>query len=604
MNPPTHVYSFGEFRLDPHTLELWRGEEPVPLEPRPAQILLRLVERAGRMVGRRELRELGWPRLPEAAEQSLNTCIRQIRDALGDDAAAPTYIATLRGRGYRFEMPVTAAGDDTDRYRTSTAVPVRKRRFRVAAVTLLLLAVLATTWMVSRPGPHPMRILVEPTVVVGEIADSEVLSAALSDEIRAALATVAPDRLEVFGRTSTIRILGGYTHPGANGAADRIRATHVLSLSVRTPEPGALRLVARLVNTDDGTVAWGGGADTEPVKLAAAAADLTRDLAESFGLTVSGSAPRTAELPLETRRALLKARHLFEGYRDLPVALAVLDSLLARDPRVAEGHGLRAEVLLAMDEPRRAAAAAERALRLDAASAGGLRALAGVRMLAGDWEQAESALQDALGFSPNDPATLNALAFLHSVRGRFTEADRALRQASRVDPLSPALVGDAGLMYLWAGRYDDAERACAETLQLDPSASWALGCLFDSRVRAGKDADAATAGRRILAALGATELPHDVPPDSIVREVRRRRVQSWERAVPEGAPRFFLAAAYADAGRVGDALAALEHAADHPTLALLTTAVDPRFAPVSNDPRFRAVLRRLNLPVARVAERA
>ncbi len=103
------VRAFGPFRFDPLTLELFHQGVRVPLEPMPARILGRLLERAGEMVPRDELLQLGWPKLPEVADASLNTCVRQIRAALGDDAGDPRWVETLRGRGYRFKQQVRVA---------------------------------------------------------------------------------------------------------------------------------------------------------------------------------------------------------------------------------------------------------------------------------------------------------------------------------------------------------------------------------------------------------------------------------------------------------------------------------------------------------------
>ena len=63
------------------------------------------------MVTRDEIREQVWHGDTFVDfEQGLNFCIRQIREALGDTADAPQYIETLPRRGYRFLMPVEAAG--------------------------------------------------------------------------------------------------------------------------------------------------------------------------------------------------------------------------------------------------------------------------------------------------------------------------------------------------------------------------------------------------------------------------------------------------------------------------------------------------------------
>ena len=96
------TFVFGPFSFDSETLELHVDDGVRALEPLPARILGLLLTRAGRLVSREELRQFGWPRLPGVADDSLNTCIAQIREALDDEARAPRWIETLRGRGYRF----------------------------------------------------------------------------------------------------------------------------------------------------------------------------------------------------------------------------------------------------------------------------------------------------------------------------------------------------------------------------------------------------------------------------------------------------------------------------------------------------------------------
>jgi DNA-binding winged helix-turn-helix (wHTH) protein/predicted ATPase len=99
-------FVFAPFRLDPVSQRLWRGEELVPLRPKLFAVLHRLVERAGRLVTREELRAEVWPRAA-VSESVLRGTIRELRDALGDDATAARFIETLPHRGYRFVAPVT-----------------------------------------------------------------------------------------------------------------------------------------------------------------------------------------------------------------------------------------------------------------------------------------------------------------------------------------------------------------------------------------------------------------------------------------------------------------------------------------------------------------
>src|SRR6187402_1812167 len=112
---------FAEFELDLDARELLRNGRPVRIQPQPLRVLEMLVVQAGTLVTREELRRRIWDEATYVEfDQGLNYCIRQIRLALGDDAATPVFIETLKKRGYRFTARVevvdrreeTARGDE------------------------------------------------------------------------------------------------------------------------------------------------------------------------------------------------------------------------------------------------------------------------------------------------------------------------------------------------------------------------------------------------------------------------------------------------------------------------------------------------------------
>jgi predicted ATPase/DNA-binding winged helix-turn-helix (wHTH) protein/Tfp pilus assembly protein PilF len=103
--PPAPAWSFGSFRLDPTRGGLWRGEALLPLPPKPLAVLVYLVRHAGQVVSKEALLEAIWPDTM-VVEGVLKTCLAQIRQALGESARAPRYIATVHRRGYRFVAPV------------------------------------------------------------------------------------------------------------------------------------------------------------------------------------------------------------------------------------------------------------------------------------------------------------------------------------------------------------------------------------------------------------------------------------------------------------------------------------------------------------------
>jgi DNA-binding winged helix-turn-helix (wHTH) protein len=98
---------FGTFDIDPLPAELFRSGRKVHLAPQAFQLLLLLVNRAGDMVSREEIRRSLWPDGTFVDfDAAVNACISQIRTVLGDRATTPRFIETLPRRGYRFIAPI------------------------------------------------------------------------------------------------------------------------------------------------------------------------------------------------------------------------------------------------------------------------------------------------------------------------------------------------------------------------------------------------------------------------------------------------------------------------------------------------------------------
>ncbi len=107
--PPNNsrVARFGVFEVDLTVGELRKSGVRLRLQGQPFQVLALLLERAGGVVTREELRQKLWPSDTFVDfDHSLNTAINKVRDALGDSASSPRYVETLARRGYRFIAPV------------------------------------------------------------------------------------------------------------------------------------------------------------------------------------------------------------------------------------------------------------------------------------------------------------------------------------------------------------------------------------------------------------------------------------------------------------------------------------------------------------------
>src|SRR5215831_7079806 len=97
------IFRFGQFVLSEGEGELRKNGVRIKLQEQPFQVLVELLANAGRVVTREQLQQKLWPADTFVDfDVGLNTAIRKIRQALGDDADHPHYIETAAKRGYRF----------------------------------------------------------------------------------------------------------------------------------------------------------------------------------------------------------------------------------------------------------------------------------------------------------------------------------------------------------------------------------------------------------------------------------------------------------------------------------------------------------------------
>jgi len=101
------VLRFGVFELDTESEQLLKNGLAIRLKPQPFKLLKLLVNEAGRVVTREEIRAALWSGDTFVDfDQGVNFAIKQVREALDDDSERSLYIQTVPKRGYRFVAPV------------------------------------------------------------------------------------------------------------------------------------------------------------------------------------------------------------------------------------------------------------------------------------------------------------------------------------------------------------------------------------------------------------------------------------------------------------------------------------------------------------------
>src|ERR671912_1450957 len=99
--PSSGSYSFGPFRVEPGAYRLLRKGAPIQVSPKIIDLLLYLVARPSALVTKEELFTALWPDVA-VTDNALTQAVSELRQALGDDPAKPTYVQTVARRGYRF----------------------------------------------------------------------------------------------------------------------------------------------------------------------------------------------------------------------------------------------------------------------------------------------------------------------------------------------------------------------------------------------------------------------------------------------------------------------------------------------------------------------
>jgi DNA-binding winged helix-turn-helix (wHTH) protein len=108
LQPKPAKLRFGVFEADLNKRELFKQGARIRIQEQPFEILCILLERAGEVVSREELRNRLWPNDTFVEyEDSLNAAVGKLRAVLSDRFDQPRYIETAKRRGYRFIAPIT-----------------------------------------------------------------------------------------------------------------------------------------------------------------------------------------------------------------------------------------------------------------------------------------------------------------------------------------------------------------------------------------------------------------------------------------------------------------------------------------------------------------
>jgi TolB-like protein len=570
---------FGAFELDERARELRTGTTRIRLQEQPFEILRQLLRRPGEVVTREELRRQLWPDGTYVDfEHSLNAAVKRLRAALGDDADNPRFVETLPRRGYRF----IGAPAEID----APSVPA------------------------PQPRAPRVRLAVLPFSNLGD-ERHEYFGDGLHEELISQLGGLCRGRLGVLARWSSIVFKG--TPLRARDIGEALRADYLLEGSVRH-EDNRVRVTARLIETSGETQIWAEMYDRHLTHCLTVQSDVAAQIARALAAElVPNERARPTTAASAAYQAYLKGRYFWNKSDDQAIdqAIAYYEEALSLDASFGPAAAALARARIARAEhylelPRLALAsareAAERALEIDGSLYEAHLALAETqRMLDFDWTGAEASYVKALALNPSSESAHRAYALLLSALGRHREAVRESDRAIELDPLCLVVGGAAAWVAYASGDYPAAIEIARNTIDMDPEFVRARRVLAAAYLQSGRIGDAV---QELETSAALTDHPVLLAWLAHARAITGRAHDAQDivaRMLTQDGYRqhYALAIAYVGLGKIDEAFEELDVACLDRDPLLSHVAVEPRFDHLRGDPRFTALLTRMNLSARR-----
>ena len=564
-------FRFGPFEADARVGELRKHGLRIQLQEKSFEVLVALLEQPRELVTREDLQQRLWPDgVSVDFDNSLNSAVNRLRDALRDGARRPRYIQTLRGRGYRFIAPV--------------------EQIRAATLTVAVL----------------------PFASLSHDPEQDLFGDAVADVLTTELGSVST--LRVISRQSVLHLKG--TEKTVPEIAQELKADAIVEGSVMRAG-NRIRIAAQLVQASPEKHLWARTYDCDLADVLTVQGQIAHAIAGAVQLALTPAEvarlARARPVDPEAHLAYLKGRHHMGRWsrESFEKALEYFHVALQRDP----GHALacaQAAVCYGLlgfwghlpfrDAYQKAKESAEKAIALDDALSSAHWALGWATWMR-DWDLAacEAETLRAIELNPSDEHARQQYAiFLATTSEDCSGAVRETRLALDLDPLSQYVNGIAAWVYLFVKDYDQAIDQARKTLELFPGslqAYWIIGlaemcrnrfaeaiAVLEQALAISRDPFSIAYLGSVHARAGNLDVARSMLSDLLAMSQRE--------AVP---PRFFVLL-YGELAERDQAFEWLEKAYQARDSGLFFLRVIPLYDPLRSDPRFDEMLGRIGIP--------
>ena len=628
-----NAYEFASYRFFPTSGELHDKGRIVRCPAQTALVLGVLLQHAGEVVTREQLRAELWPEGDSLSyDDAINKAVSYLRHALRDSSRTPRFIQTLSKRGYRFVAEVTPivvhpaepVSDAEEKRDAETAAPPteffrgprwRLRGWRLALLCCsLLLLLCASTWIVRRQvvakraqATRYLRVGIAPFEAEGQPAKD------LAESFRLELT-------DALAQTPQLRVSAAHGTP--NGATDRREMlalqADVLIFGKLTLRDGRGQLQLELARGADATHLATFEYAVDSKNLIALGMEAQRDLLTALKAPHPGDGAALGSTDnVQTYALYLQARaHLLQwDQHSWTQAAGEFRQAISRDPGFAKAYSGLAVTLIAMSQhdviPKQqgyeeARRSAQKALALNPQLPEGHAAL-GIIAYYQDWDfvRAEQEYHRATDLDPAQSQYHVWLAGLLCMKGRFPDSIREVDLAHTLDPAWKAPYMAAIFIFYSSGQPERALAVAQQLIQMEPDSAiahnqmgwtyWYMGQYaravgeWQQMAVIEKDADRIALekqGTRIL-------LKGGVKAYAELRLQAMESGKTWNHASTDFVPSEW----FIYAGQTDNAIAALSIQIDRHDPAALQIAVDPAYESLRHDARFQMLVRRTGLSI-------
>jgi serine/threonine-protein kinase len=488
--------------------------------------------------------------------------------------------------------------------------PRLTRRTALAGGAAAALAVAgAGAWFLTRPASAKAdSIAVLPFANLSGDPAQAYFSDGIAEELRAALARIPG--LKVVARTSSEAV----RNADAATAAAKLHVENILTGSVRR-SPSMMRISAQLIDGKDGTERWSDVYDRPLGDVLQIQSDIAQKVAAALAiqlapekarqLTSGGTTNPNAHDLFLKGVAVRQSGHTRGNLND---SIGLLDQAIKYDPHYADAYAMKAISLAelaagfsdsAANMQRgygEASRAARQAIALSPDAGYAHAALATVMAGQLNLKAADAEFRIALAQSPGNAVILGDYGRFLAFIGKFEQALELGKRVVAIDPLNARSYSVEVTTYFYSRRYPECVAASRMQLRRAPESVPPTITLGDSLMQLGKYADARAVYSKIapddVFRLTSEGILDERMGDHAASAAAVRKVEQ----LYGGAASYQLAQLHAERHETDAAIAALEMGWQVKDPGLSSMRVDAFMDPIRDDPRFEAIVKRLNYP--------